>query len=45
MPTPDEAAVKAYYEAHKSEYMTPETVNLRYVELSLARSVLESQRR
>ncbi len=33
---PDEAAVKAYYEAHKSEYMTPETVNLRYVELSLA---------
>jgi len=34
--TPDEAAVKAYYEAHKSEYMTPETVNLRYVEVSLA---------
>jgi peptidyl-prolyl cis-trans isomerase D len=34
--TPDEAAVKAYYDAHKSEYMTPETVNLRYVELSLA---------
>jgi peptidyl-prolyl cis-trans isomerase D len=33
---PDEAAVKAYYDAHKSEYMTPETVNLRYVELSLA---------
>jgi peptidyl-prolyl cis-trans isomerase D len=34
--TPDAAAVKAYYEAHKSEYMTPETVNLRYVELSVA---------
>jgi peptidyl-prolyl cis-trans isomerase D len=33
--TPDEAAVKAYYDAHKSDYMTPETVNLRYVELSL----------
>jgi peptidyl-prolyl cis-trans isomerase D len=34
--TPDEAAVKAYYDAHKSEYMTPETVDLRYVEISLA---------
>jgi peptidyl-prolyl cis-trans isomerase D len=33
---PDDAAVKAYYEAHKSDYMTPETVDLRYVELSLA---------
>jgi len=33
--TPDEAALKAYYEAHKGEYMTPETVNLRYVEVSL----------
>jgi len=33
---PDEAALKAYYDAHKSEYMTPETVNLRYVEISLA---------
>jgi peptidyl-prolyl cis-trans isomerase D len=32
---PDDAAVNAYYDAHKSEYMTPETVNLRYVELSL----------
>jgi len=39
--TPDDAAVKAYYDAHKSDYMTPETVNLRYVELSLA--VLESK--
>ena len=34
--TPDEAAIKTYYDAHKSQYMTPETVNLRYVELSLA---------
>jgi peptidyl-prolyl cis-trans isomerase D len=34
--TPDEAAVKAFYDQHKSEYMTPETVNLRYVEISLA---------
>jgi peptidyl-prolyl cis-trans isomerase D len=33
---PDDAAVKAYYDAHKAQYMTPETVNLRYVELSLA---------
>jgi peptidyl-prolyl cis-trans isomerase D len=39
--TPDDAAVKAYYDAHKFEYMTPETVNLRYVELSLA--LLESK--
>jgi peptidyl-prolyl cis-trans isomerase D len=34
--TPDDAALKTYYEAHKAEYMTPETVNLRYVEISLA---------
>jgi peptidyl-prolyl cis-trans isomerase D len=34
--TPDEAALKAFYEAHKFEYMTPETVNLRYVEISLS---------
>jgi peptidyl-prolyl cis-trans isomerase D len=39
--TPDDAAIKTYYDAHKSEYMTPETVNLRYVELSLAQ--LESK--
>jgi peptidyl-prolyl cis-trans isomerase D len=38
---PDDAAVKTYYDAHKSNYMTPETVNLRYVELSLAQ--LESK--
>jgi peptidyl-prolyl cis-trans isomerase D len=34
--TPDEAAVKAYYDAHKSAYLTPETVTLQYVEISLA---------
>jgi peptidyl-prolyl cis-trans isomerase D len=34
--TPDDAAIKTYYDAHKPEYMTPETVNLRYLELSLA---------
>ena len=34
--TPDDAALKTYYDAHKSEYMTPETVDLRYVEISLA---------
>jgi peptidyl-prolyl cis-trans isomerase D len=39
--TPDDAAIKSYYDAHKAEYMTPETVNLRYVEISLA--ALESR--
>jgi peptidyl-prolyl cis-trans isomerase D len=34
--TPDDAALKAYYEAHKFQYMTPETVALRYVEISLS---------
>jgi peptidyl-prolyl cis-trans isomerase D len=34
--TPDEAAITAYYDAHRADYMTPETVRLRYVELSLA---------
>jgi peptidyl-prolyl cis-trans isomerase D len=34
--TPDDAALKSYYDAHKAEYMTPETVDLRYVEISLA---------
>jgi peptidyl-prolyl cis-trans isomerase D len=34
--TPDDAALKSYYEAHKFEYMTPETVDLRYVEISLS---------
>jgi peptidyl-prolyl cis-trans isomerase D len=33
---PDDAALKTYYDAHKSEYMTPETVDLHYIEISLA---------
>ena len=33
---PDDAAIKSYYDAHKSEYMTPETVDLKYIEVSLA---------
>ncbi|MDE2347575.1 MAG: SurA N-terminal domain-containing protein [Gammaproteobacteria bacterium] len=32
--TPTDADIQAYYNAHKAEYMTPETVDLRYVELS-----------
>jgi peptidyl-prolyl cis-trans isomerase D len=34
--TPDDAGLKTYYEAHKAQYMTPETVDLRYVEISLS---------
>jgi len=34
---PDEAAIKAYYDAHKADYMTPERINLRYVEISVAK--------
>ena len=34
--TPDDAALTTYYNAHKSEYMTPETVDLRYLEISLS---------
>ena len=37
----DDKALEAYYQAHKAQYMTPETVNLRYVEINLAQ--LESQ--
>jgi peptidyl-prolyl cis-trans isomerase D len=33
--TPSDADLKAYYDAHKAEYMTPETVALRYVEVNL----------
>jgi peptidyl-prolyl cis-trans isomerase D len=33
--TADDAQIKAYYDAHAAQYMTPETVNLRYVEISL----------
>jgi peptidyl-prolyl cis-trans isomerase D len=32
--TPDDAALKTYYDAHKSQYMTAETVDLRYAEIS-----------
>ncbi len=39
--TADDAAIKAYYEAHKAQYMTPEIVDLRYIELSTAQ--LESK--
>lgn len=34
--TPDDAAINAWYTAHKAEYLTPELVNLRYIEISLA---------
>jgi peptidyl-prolyl cis-trans isomerase D len=34
--TPDETALKTYYDAHKFDYMTPETVDLHYVEISLS---------
>ena len=34
--TPDDAAIKAYYDAHRAEYMTAETVDLHYIEISLA---------
>ena len=33
---PDEAAVKAYYDAHKAEFRTPDTVHLQYVALRVA---------
>lgn len=31
----DDAAIKAWYEQHKADYMTPETLDVRYIELSL----------
>jgi peptidyl-prolyl cis-trans isomerase D len=34
--TPDSAQLSAYFDVHKAEYLTPETVNVRYVEISLA---------
>ncbi len=33
---PDDAAIKAYYDGHQSEFMTAETVVLRFVELRVA---------
>ena len=35
--TPTDPQVQAYYQAHPSQYMTPETVDLSYIELSLAK--------
>jgi peptidyl-prolyl cis-trans isomerase D len=32
---PDEAAVQAYYQAHRAEFMTPESDHLQYAELRL----------
>jgi peptidyl-prolyl cis-trans isomerase D len=34
--TADDAALNAYYAAHKADYMTPELVNVSYIEISLA---------
>jgi len=34
--TPDDAAINAYYMANRGLYMTPETVDLHYVEINLA---------
>jgi peptidyl-prolyl cis-trans isomerase D len=31
-----DATVQAYYDAHKAQYMTPESVNLQYAQLTLA---------
>jgi peptidyl-prolyl cis-trans isomerase D len=39
--TASDADIQAYYDAHKAQYMTPETVDLHYVELSMAQ--LESK--
>jgi peptidyl-prolyl cis-trans isomerase D len=33
---PEDKDLAAYYDAHKADYMTPETVDLRYVEIDLA---------
>ncbi|HUX74645.1 MAG TPA: SurA N-terminal domain-containing protein [Steroidobacteraceae bacterium] len=35
--TPSAADIQAYYDAHKSAYMTAETVDLHYIEISLAK--------
>ncbi len=35
--TPTDAELQAYYTAHKAQYMTPETVDLQYIEISLAK--------
>jgi peptidyl-prolyl cis-trans isomerase D len=33
---PSDAAIQAYYDAHKAQFMTPESVNLQYAQLTLA---------
>jgi peptidyl-prolyl cis-trans isomerase D len=33
---PDEAAISAYYEKNKADYVTPETLTLKYVELQVS---------
>jgi peptidyl-prolyl cis-trans isomerase D len=38
---PDDAAVAAYYEAHKAQYLTPESADIQYAELRL--ETLEAQ--
>jgi peptidyl-prolyl cis-trans isomerase D len=38
---PDEAAVQAYYDAHKDEFKTPDTVHLSYVALTVADTARE----
>ncbi|MEO7775526.1 MAG: SurA N-terminal domain-containing protein [Steroidobacteraceae bacterium] len=35
-PAPDAAAIQAYYDAHKADFLTGETVKLAYAELDLA---------
>jgi peptidyl-prolyl cis-trans isomerase D len=34
--TPDEATLQAWYTAHKADYLSPELVDLSYIEISLA---------
>jgi peptidyl-prolyl cis-trans isomerase D len=33
---PDDATLQAWYQAHKADYLSPELVNLSYIEISLA---------
>ncbi len=40
---PDEEALRAYYEAHRDEFLRPEQVSIRYVELSVEDLAREEQ--
>ncbi len=40
---PDDKSVQAYYDAHKSEFMTPEFVHLQYAELELSQVTSQVQ--